>query len=100
MRFALEHQNPLAAGFITSGHAYPEKQFSLISTSDPDLLLWAPRPSEEGIAEGIAARFSNMSEKPGEFSVQLNGGVQQAWNLTHLETETVPTALDSGVGRE
>jgi alpha-mannosidase len=88
MRFALEHQNPLVAGVITGGHSYPEKQFSLLSTSEPDVLLWALKPSEEGIAKGIAARFWNMSEKPREFTVQLDGGVQKAWNLTHLETET------------
>jgi alpha-mannosidase len=88
MRFALEHQNPLLAGVITGGHGFPEKQFSLLSTSAPDLLLWALKPSEEGSGKGVAARFWNMSEAPKEFTVSMDGGLDQAWNLTHLETET------------
>jgi alpha-mannosidase len=93
MRFALEHQNPFVAGMVTGGHAYPEKQFSLLSTSDPDLLLWALKPSEEGIAKGVAARFWNMSGKPTDFAVQMDGGLQKAWNLTHIETETGPASV-------
>ena len=41
MRFALEDQNPLVAGRVTGGNAYPETKFSLLSTSNPDALLWA-----------------------------------------------------------
>lgn len=93
MRFALEHQNPLVTGLVTGGHNFPEKQFSLLSTSDPDLLLWALKPSEEGIAKGVAARFWNMSEKPREFAVQMNGGLEKAWNVTHLETEIGPASV-------
>lgn len=93
MRFALEHQNPLVAGVVTGGHEFPEKEFSLLATSDPDLLLWALKPSEEGIAKGVAARFWNMSATPKEFSVQMNGGIQKAWTLTHLETETGPATV-------
>jgi hypothetical protein len=47
----------------------------------------------EGIAKGVAARFWNMSEKPAEFAVHMDGGVQKAWNLTHIETETGPASV-------
>lgn len=87
MRFALEHQNPLVAGAITGGHDYPEKEFSLLSTSDPDLLVWVLKPSDQGVRKGIAARFWNMSPAPAEFTVKLNGGIAKAWNTTHLETD-------------
>src|ERR1035441_559650 len=33
MRFALEDQNPLVAGLVTGGKAYPETNFSLLTTS-------------------------------------------------------------------
>ena len=93
MRFSLEHQNPLVTAAVTGGRGFPENQFSLLSTSDPDLLLWALKPSEEGIAKGVAARFWNMSEKPKEFAVQMNGGLKRAWALTHLETEIGPASI-------
>ncbi len=95
MRFALEHQNPLIAGAITGGRAYPEKQFSLLSTTDPNLLLWAVKPSEEGIEKGVAVRLWNISDKPSSFSVTMDGGISRAWDVTHLETETGPAAVAS-----
>ncbi len=96
MRFALEHQNPLVAGSITGGHDYPATQFSLLSTSSPNLMLWALKPSEDGPDKGIAARFWNISDAPSDFTVRWTGSLRQASKLTHLETETGPASVISG----
>ncbi|NUN96098.1 MAG: glycoside hydrolase [Candidatus Omnitrophica bacterium] len=97
MKFSLEHQNPLVAGAVTGGPHYPEEQFSLVTVSNPDVLLWALKPAEEGIDRGLAARFWNLSNSPSNFTLTLHGAsVEQAMTATHLETETGPATLSSG----
>jgi alpha-mannosidase len=96
MRFALEHQNPLIAGVVTGGSAYPEQTFSLLSTSDPNLLLWALKPSEEGIGQGVVARFWNLDPHAAEFALKLNGGISKGWNETHIETDLDTAPLSAG----
>ena len=56
MRFALQHQNPLVAQKIQGGAAYNEKEFSLLSVSEPGVLVWAVKPAEEGIDKGVVLR--------------------------------------------
>lgn len=64
MKFSLEHQNPLVTGLISgSENGYPATHFSLLKVSDLSILLWSLKPSEEGIEEGLIARFWNMNEK-------------------------------------
>jgi alpha-mannosidase len=96
MRFALEDQNPLVAGRVTGGNAYPETNFSLLTTSNSDALLWALKPSEEGIDKGLVARFWNMSPRSESFTVSVDGGLQQASAITHVETEFRPRPLAAG----
>lgn len=88
MRFALEHQNPLLSGVVTGGTIYPEKQFSALSISNSNVMLWALKPAESGTQNGVAARFWNMSAQAANFGVQVNGGIAKAWNMTHIETDT------------
>ena len=61
MRFALEHQNPLVGGMVSGGSAYPGSSYSYLSVSDPNVLLWSLKPAEEGIGEGVIARFWNLT---------------------------------------
>ncbi len=97
MRFALEDQNPLLAGLVTGGSAYPETSYSLLSTSDPNVMLWALKPAEEGIGKGVIARFWNLSPQKADFTVRINGKISQAWNVTHIETNLGPAATPAGV---
>jgi alpha-mannosidase len=90
MRLALEDQNPLITGQVTGGDAYPEKSFSLLSSTNPDVLLWALKPSEDGIDHGIIARFWNLSENASDFSIQLHDGIASASEITHIETNPTP----------
>jgi alpha-mannosidase len=96
MRLALEDQNPLVCGRVTGGNAYPENSFSLLTTSNPDVLLWALKPSEDGIEHGVVTRFWNLGPKPSVFSVALHGGIAKASAITHIETDPVGQTLMGG----
>jgi alpha-mannosidase len=97
MRLALEDQNPLVAGQVTGGNAYPETSFSLLSSTNPDVLLWALKPSEDGIDHGIITRFWNLSENANDFSVQFYGGIANASQITHIETNPTPVPLTAAL---
>jgi alpha-mannosidase len=96
MRFALEAQNPFVAGLVKGGDSYPETNFSLLTTSNPEVLLWALKPSEDGIDKGIVTRFWSMSPQSGKFTVKVNGGLQKASAITHIETDFRPRPLTGG----
>ena len=97
MQFALEHQNPLVVGEVAGGRAYPEKSFSLAKVSDPNVLVWALKPAEEGIDHGIIARVWNVSRDPRKFSLSLTGGLAAAKKTTHIETDLEPATVAAGV---
>jgi alpha-mannosidase len=62
MKFSLEHQNPLVTGAVTGTTPfYSEKDYSLLTISDPDVLLWAVKPAEDGIGQGIFTRVWNQA---------------------------------------
>ena len=86
MRFALEHQNPLATGTVSGGSAYPETSYSFLTISDPNVLLWSLKPAEEGIGEGVVARVWNLAATPKDFSLALNEPIAAANAVTHIET--------------
>jgi len=96
MRFALEDQNPFVVGSVTGGDAYPGTTFSLLSTSDPNVMLWALKPAEEGIDKGVTARFWNLTPRPADFAVKFKGGISRAWNATHIENDLRPTPVTVG----
>jgi hypothetical protein len=48
------------------------------------VLLWALKPAEEGIAEGIIARVWNQSSDARSFSLALATGIAGARRTTHI----------------
>ena len=87
MKFALEHQNPLVTGRIEGGDIYPEQTYSFLAIDNPNVLLWALKPADDGLEAGLIARIWNLSDESGEFSLSLNdGGIAAASSLTHIET--------------
>jgi alpha-mannosidase len=86
MKFSLEHQNPLIAGNVTGSKEGYSSHFSLLSVSDPNVLLWCVKPSEEGIENGIIARFWNFKNEPVSPVIKLNTSIDRAWQTTHIET--------------
>lgn len=98
MKLALEHQNPLVTGFVRGGgkRSYPETSFSLVTISDPNVVLWALKPAEEGIGKGIIARVWNLSSSPRRFSLSLESGVSSAHRATHIETDIEAGTVTGG----
>ncbi len=37
--------------------------FSLVNVTNPDVLLWSVKPSEEGIANGLITRLWNLKKR-------------------------------------
>ena len=65
LRASLEHQNPLVAGPVTAGKSsevvLPNDQFSLVSLDSDEVIVWAVKPSEDGIENGLVVRLWNLS---------------------------------------
>jgi alpha-mannosidase len=87
MKFSLEHQNPLVTGAVTGTQAtYPETTFSLLKTDSPDVLIWGLKPSEDGINNGLIARFWNLNKTAVTPTLNLVMPIRKAWQTTHIET--------------
>ena len=87
MKFSFEHQNPLVTGEVSGGKsASKQNQFSLLSVSDPNVLLWSVKPSEEGMENGLITRFWNMGSSKSNPEITLNQNIGSAWQTTHIET--------------
>lgn len=73
MKFSLEYQNPLVTGEVSgSKTASKQNEFSLLSVSDPNVLLWSVKPSEEGMANGLITRFWNMGSSKSNPEIKLS----------------------------
>jgi alpha-mannosidase len=91
MKFALEHQNPLVTGLVTGSQAsYPEQKFSFLTVSDPGVLLWSLKPSEDGIGQGLIARFWNLPGKAANPTITTVRRIGRAWQTSHIETNERP----------
>ncbi len=107
MKFALEHQNPLIATAIRGEERIlPDTAFSLLQVSSPNVLLWALKPSEEGMANGgLILRLWNLDTLGQENTVRFASEVLSAERATHLETGIAPIppeqgALAANIGRQ
>jgi len=96
MRFALEHQNPPVTGRVSGGSTapLPAASYTLLAVSDPNVLLWALKPAEEGIGHGVIARLWNVSDSPATATLAFTSGLASAQRTTHLETDLAPVKLD------
>lgn len=87
MKFALEHQNPLATGIVTGGSHYPADSYSLLSISNPNVILWVLKPAEDSPAQDFVVRLWNLSTSPQTFDLSINRiPVYYAESLSHIET--------------
>jgi alpha-mannosidase len=98
MKFALAHQNPLVTGMITGGDALPESRFTFLSIDNPDVLLWAVKPAEEGVdREGIVTRVWNTGFQSTSFTLDFpSSTMRSAKKLSHIETPERTVSLSSG----
>jgi alpha-mannosidase len=95
--YALEHQNPLVAGRVRGGDAYPGETFSLLSIDNPDVLLWSVKPAEEGIEQGIVTRVWNLAPHEQRFSLSLTPAMESATQTTHIETDRAAVPVSQWV---
>lgn len=88
MRFALAHQNPPLALAVRGDASapYPEGSYSLLSLSDPRVLLWALKPAEDGAAQGAVARLWNLAQTPVTVTLRAAAPLLGARQVTHIET--------------
>lgn len=96
MRFALEHQNPLVVGVVADGTAYPDKSYSLLKVTRPEVFVWAVKPAEEGIGHGVIVRLWNMAHRPAECTLEFARPLTQAKRASHLETDLEEVRLTDG----
>lgn len=100
MRFALEHQNPfvtaMVAGVGSQPRTYPANNFSFLSISNPNVLLWTLKPAEDGIGRGVVARVWNQSNAPASYTISLFQPIVSAERLTHIETTIAPATVSGG----
>lgn len=89
MKFALEHQNPLTAIALSgsSSGPYSETNYSMLTVSDPNVFLWALKPSEEGIGNGVIARFWNLSDVYTNTTITTKQVISAVARTTHIETD-------------
>lgn len=97
MKSALEHQNGFVSAEITNASGFlPEDNFSFLTITDPNTLLWALKPSEDGMdSNGAVVRVWNLANAPVNTSLIFNDDITDAKNITHIETD-VSSASFSG----
>ncbi|WP_157557868.1 glycosyl hydrolase-related protein [Niabella aurantiaca] len=85
MKFALEHQNPFITHWVTGGQDMYPLSYSFLEISDPGVLLWGLKPSEEGIKKGVILRTWNLGSRHTNADVLFASPVVGVWQTTHLE---------------
>jgi alpha-mannosidase len=96
MKFSMEHQNPLVAGKIKGKSGYIDQNYSLFEISNPDVLVWALKPAEEGIDSGIIMRVWNMSNYDEEFVIASPSLIKKCKMTSHIETDISDITPDQG----
>ena len=97
MKFSLEHQNKFITGQVSGGNAYPENNFSLLEISNPNILVWAVKPADDGIDQGIVVRVWNITNNEQTFTLGMSPGpLHGARQLTHIETPLKDVPIANG----
>lgn len=97
MKFALEHQNPLATGLVTGGSTYPQSSYSFLSIDNPSIILWALKLHEDSLGNSVVTRLWNLSENQASFKLSLSpGSILSALRLTHIETPLASATIVGG----
>lgn len=97
MRFALEHQNPLVTGLVSGGSQYPGDTYSFLTLDNPNVLLWALKPHEDGMENGLVVRMWNLTANTQPFELRLaSDPILSAHNLTHIETPVSTANVQNG----
>jgi len=96
MKFALEHQNPFVVGEVKGGAGYPADFYSFLAIDNPNVLLWAIKPADDGVDAGVVIRLWNVSQDKQDFSLRVGGEIKKALNLSHIETPIDDAVIQVG----
>jgi alpha-mannosidase len=96
MKFSMEHQNPLVTGTIKGNPGYSDQNFSFFEVTNPNVLVWALKPAEEGIDSGIIIRVWNMSNNDEEFVLASSSVIKKCKLTSHIETDISEITPDNG----
>jgi alpha-mannosidase len=97
MKTALEHQNGFASAEITNPSGpLPATTYSFMNISDPNTLLWALKPAEEGMdARGVIVRLWNLANTSTNAGINFTDKIIEAKNATHIETDVSDAAFSN-----
>jgi alpha-mannosidase len=92
MKAALEFQNPLVTAPIigVTNSTYPATNHSILGISNPNVLLWALKPHDDGIEHGFVARVWNQSSEPSHVRFTAIAQAATVRRITHVETDREP----------
>lgn len=98
MKFALEHQNPLVAGEVSGGDAYPATSYSFLRVDNPRVLAWALKPAEDSPEQSFVVRFWNLASRAQAFRLATSSyPIQSAQHTSHIETPEGAATVTNGV---
>lgn len=98
MKFSLEHQNRFVTGTVTGTDSpvYDEHNFSFLTISNPNVLLWTLKPAEDGIGQGLVTRVWNLADASQTYTLSLAPEILSAKRTTHIETDIATASVVSG----
>ncbi len=98
---ALEHQDPMVCGTVVSpANFLLPNQFSLVYTTEPDVLIWALKPAEGNFVDrGIVTRMWNLGNNDisnTTLHYHFSLPIAQAKRTTHVETDMPEVVTATG----
>ena len=98
MKKALEHQDSMVCGAVYNPVNFLlPNQYSFLTNDDPGSLIWAVKPSEEGIDGGTITRVWNLGNTDATPTLGYNLVLSQAKRTTHVETDINSITIAPGV---
>jgi len=88
MKSALEFQQPLITKMISGDidAVLPADKYSFLQIANPNMILWALKPAEEGIKNnGLIARVWNLNDASVKSELRFNKKLSYANETTHVE---------------
>lgn len=97
MKQSLNHQNPLATGYVTGNGTLSSSRQSFLTVSDTNVVLWALKPADDGAEKGLIVRLWNLDGTSHTPAFSFFQPVISAFSATHIETDiqTLPSSGNS-----
>lgn len=89
MKRSLEHQDAFTTAQVNNTSGFlPADSFSFVNISDTNTVLWALKPSEEGMnVNGAIMRVWNLSDNSVTPTISFTDDLSLVKNVTHIETD-------------